>query len=1183
MTGNQNLISGIIGKWGNFMKKTNTTKARFREMLFMLFMVSVMGMQLVVTDLANAQKLYAQNSETSAIRLNVKNMSLVELFKKIESKTTFVFSYSESVARIKTNFTFKYDSITLPRILLLIKDKVSLNFKVFDNTIAVQKRKNGIKNSEGVNVTEVTGRVTDKNGEPLPGVNIRTKGGTTGTATDSNGRYEINVPDESTTLIFSFIGYVTQEVQLNNRNEINITLISNTRLLSEIVVSAIGTKENLDESGSTVSSISTESISKSGSNTLINSLAGKASGVSIQKTSGDPGSGSTIQVRGANTMLGSSQPLVILDGVPISNDNIGDVTISQQSRLNDINSSDIESVQILKGASAAALWGSRAANGVMVITTNNGSLGGAPTVNYSVTQSFDEINLRTPIQNTFGRGSDGVWSRDFRESWGDKISDRPGGEDVVDETGEYFISQGGKRYYPILEKNSRETFIQSNYDQVFQTGTSTEQNLSIGGGGDNYSYYLGLGNLGQEGIIRNYTYDQKNVKLNTQVQFTNWFTWNNNVTYTNTESNRIIQAGENTNGILLGLLRTPPDFDQTDYIGTYVSGDGDAFPLRHRAFRRPLGGGVNPIYNNPLWTLNEQKAGNNVDRFIVSPEFQMNPLQWLDITLRGSIDYYTDTRDNFYPVGSASGTRSGGYYDRFDITNRDFNFDLIVRASRSISQNIDITGTLGANYNDRRQIFNTNVLTSFAVNARLQTDDLNPDQASSTWDRNIREIRSTRGFGIAAFDFYDQLFVELSGAVEAASTVKDNFFYPSAEAAWQFSENISSEVLSFGKLRASWGKVGTQPAPYKFNTLATTAFSSFGGSYAVDSEQGDPNLEPEIKTEWEAGTDLRFFEDRTALDITYYQNETTGILFPIQLPSSTGFSTKYTNGAVIENKGIEVDFDTRIIDSKGFQISLNSNFNKNKNEVTDIDGSTTVDLGGTSKAVEGFPMGALFLPGTLRNDDGSLALDANGFPQLDTERRVVGDPNPDWRGGLGMQLNWKGLDFNFLFERSQGGEIINRTRGVLYGFGVHEDVANEVTLEEDVVNVNGEVFNVGTTLRGNLEDFGDGSVLLDEAWYQGIGGGLGFNQVNDLYVEDATWTKLRNVTLGYTFTNLNVFNSATINSFRLSVTGRDLFLWTNVQDVDPEVSNYGVSNISGLNYFNNPGTRSVLFNFEVNF
>tara|TARA_R110002051_G_scaffold299698_1_gene366902 strand:+ start:140 stop:3625 length:3486 start_codon:yes stop_codon:yes gene_type:complete len=1120
-------------------------------------------------------------SQNTKIVINMdKTVSVDEIFDLIKNQTDYTFIYQEDLFKNAPKVHLKKGIIKANKLLEKSLAFGDFNFSLSDkNTIILEKT------PEDVTVQpqqQVTGNITDNNGLPLPGVNVIIKGTNRGVTSGFEGNYTIGA-SSTDVLVFSYLGYATQEVPIGNRATLNIVMQPDADELSEVIITAIGTKQFVDESGSTSSIVQTESIVKSGEAGVINALAGKASGVRIGKSNGDPGSGSAIQIRGANTIQGASQPLIILDGVPVSNDNIGNVTISQQSRLDDINPKDIESVQVLKGASAAALWGSRAANGVIVITTKNGSLGKKPTVQYSFTQSFDDINVRTPIQNKFGQGRGGVRGINRAESWGDKIADRAGGPDEVDETGQYFLSSTGNIYYPVTTKNSRETFVDSNYDQVFQTGVYAQHNISVSGGGEKASYFFSYENLNQEGIIKNFDYKRQNLRLNTQTELTKWLSWSNRISYTNTDSNRIIQAGENTNGILLGLLRTAADFDISDYKGTYVASNGDVFPDRQRSYRRQFGESQNPIYNNPLWTINEQKSPNEVNRFIISPELTIDPVNWLKVILRGGLDYYSDSRSSFFPISSASGARNAGLWTQTDITSRELNFDGIAIATQDINKDIEVTATVGFNFNDRQRFSNTNTVSPFAVNSSLPTPDLNPDQAASTWNRFIRKIRSNRGYGILGFNLFDQLFVNFSGALEASSTIKGSFFYPSADLAWQFSDLIESETLSFGKLRFAWGKVGIQPAPYKFNTLATTGFATFGGSFLVDSEKGNSNLKPEIKTEWEVGTDLRFFNNRISLGLTYYNNETKDILFAVNTNPSSGFNTNYTNAAVIENKGFEIDLNGKIIDNQDLQVSLNANFNDNKNEVVDIAGAETVDIGGTSKAVKGFPMSSFWLPGSLRNDDGSIALDANGFPQLDRDRRVIGDPNPDWRGGLGLELKWKNIDFSFLFEHSQGGEFINRTRVVLYGFGVHKDVANEVTLTEDLVNLNGDVFTAGTTVRGNIENFGAGNVLLDEAYYRSIGGGLGFNKLNDLYIEDATWTKLRNVTLGYTFSGLKVSSKLSLESLRISVTGRDLILWTDLVGVDPETNNYGVSNAFGMNYFNNPGTRSILFNLQANF
>ncbi|WP_373513528.1 carboxypeptidase-like regulatory domain-containing protein, partial [Persicitalea sp.] len=308
--------------------------------------------------------------------------------------------------------------------------------------------------------TQIQGKVTDEQSSPLPGVSVVVKGTSTGTTTDASGNYSLSVPENATQLAFSFIGYATVTQDINGRTAINVSLDQESNQLQEVVVNALGFKTQKDRSGSTSSTVSSQAIKTTGEVGILNSLAGKASGVKIARANGDPGAGTSIQIRGANTIGGSSQPLIIVDGVPISNDNLyGSGSsrsggTSQQSRLNDLNPEDVESVQVLKGASAAALWGSRAANGVLVITTKQGKLNQRMKISYSASYSVDEINRKHPLQSTWGQGTGGKYSPTSANSWGDKISARPGGEDVVTTTGEYFLGQNGEKIYPIKTKNS---------------------------------------------------------------------------------------------------------------------------------------------------------------------------------------------------------------------------------------------------------------------------------------------------------------------------------------------------------------------------------------------------------------------------------------------------------------------------------------------------------------------------------------------------------------------------------------------------------------------------------------------------------------------------------------------------------------------------------------------------------
>ncbi|MDH3648994.1 MAG: SusC/RagA family TonB-linked outer membrane protein [Saprospiraceae bacterium] len=1054
----------------------------------------------------------------------------------------------------------------------------------------------------------VTGSVIDEDGDQLIGVNIVIQGTAIGTTTDIDGTYSISVPDENAVLEFTYIGYATRSISVGSDNVIDVILALDAEVLQEVVVSALGFKERKDEMGSTFSTVNPDDITRSGEAMLLNSLGAKASNVQISRTNGDPGAGTIIRIRGANTISGSSNPLIILDGVPISNSTIygggNDITggrtggTSQQSRLNDINPNDIESVQILKGASAAALWGSRAANGVVVITTKDGNAG-EPKISFKSTLSFDEVHERYPMQTVYGQGRSGSYGATRPEAWGDYIPDRSGGADVVDQSGEVFIADDGTEYYPIDHRNSKVNYVDSNWDAVFQTGSFWQNDLSISGGTDRATYFFSLGRLDQDGIIRNSDYDRTNIRLNNRFILNDWLSLATKAGYTNSNSNRI-QQSSNTAGLLLGLLRTPPDFDISDYKGTYIDGDGEVFPERHRAYRRYLGQNSNPIYNNPLWTIFEQTAESALNRFLVSAELNITPTQWLQFTLRGGVDNYEDKRVYHFPIGSA-GDRNPGIFNEDLIGEKQVNFSAIGKANFDLTSAISLTATAGWNINDQQRRVNTAEIEGFLVNSKKQTSDLNTAKENSSVENSKRFIRSNRGFGILDFDLYDQLFVSLSGALEAASSVKGTFFYPAVDAAWQFTRTVvnPTDAFSFGKIRGSWGKVGVQPLAHRFQTLSESGFtystysdplgiSFFGGGFRLDDDRGNPNLEPEIKTEWEVGLDLRFLQDNLSLSMTYYQNKIKGLLFGVELTPSSGFDTEYTNAGSMENTGFELETDYAIIRRGDFDVSLYGNWSTNDNTVTDLKGTETIDLtpgaSVSSRAIQGFPLGVLYGTGSQTDANGNFILDENGFPKLTLSPHVLGDPNPDWRAGFGVRASWKSLSLNILFEHSHGADFSPRTQWVLRRFGTTEETTGRLTLSQDLTNFAGDLIPAGTTVRGNIDDFGAGPVLLDETWYRtGIGGGFGDNQAYNFSIADATFTRFKELSISYVLDTPGLLSKTKLSSIILTATGRNLFLWDDLKGVDPEVNQVGVDNGFGLDYFTNPSTRSFLFSLIVNY
>ena len=1066
----------------------------------------------------------------------------------------------------------------------------------------------------------IEGSVSDESGNPLVGANVIIEGTSLGAATGVNGDYTINVSagtvDGNTVVIMaSYIGYkstsTSVEVPVDGSVNQNFSLAIDPIGLKSVSVTALGFTANRDEQGSSSVSVAAADMNRSGESLMANSLAAKASNVIVNAQAGDPGASTSIRIRGANTISGASQPLIVIDGMPINNSTVygGGNNISggrsagtvQQSRINDLNANDIESVEVLKGASAAALWGSRAANGVVMIKTKDGDAGRVK-MNYKRTMSYDEIHERIPMQDTFGQGRNGSWTT-HAESWGDRISDRAGGADEVESSGQHFVSEDGAfTQYEIITKNSKDTYVDENWNLAFQTGQYTQDDFQVTGGDASRTFLFSYSRLRQDGIIRNSFYDRDNFRLNTKFRLSDKISMSSKASYTYTNSNRI-QQSSNVTGLMLGLLRTAPDFDITHYKGTYTSSSGVEYGGRQRAYRRYMGGSSsNPIYNNPLWTIYEQKAGTKVDRFMMTNEMTITPDDKTSFVIRAGIDAWGDDRSWFYPVGS-SGSRNAGVFAEDALTNREVNYDFIVRRNLDLGSSMSLNVTAGYNWWDRaynRTSFN---IASFLVNTDKETVNVNTAAEASTVDNSKLFIRSGRTYALLSLSAMDNLFVNFSGVSEEHSTISDPYFYPAMDLAYQFTDMLAGTPLSFGKFRLAWGQVGVRPSAHRFETLAESGFSYsaysdpldvslFGGGYRVDDDKGNPSLKPELKTETEFGLDMRFLDDRFALSITSYQNNIDDMLINVSKSPSTGYDTQYMNAASMENKGLELDGSFLLMNQADKALDLYFNWAKNENTVTDLAGTDVIYLGTgsvNSVAIVDHSLGALYGTGSETDDgtvDGTLILNEIGFPQITSLPIVLGDPNPDWRGTIGLNARWQNFNMNVLFEHSEGGDYSPRTQWVLRRFGTTAETGNFIeSTPMELINVDGDTIAAGSSVRGTIHDFGGGDVLLDEAWYRhGIGGGFGDNQAYNFAVKDATFSRIRELSLSYTYTSPAFRETTKLSSVTLRWTGRNLWAWyKELVGLDPATNQAGVANGFGLDYFTNPSTKSYLFTVSVNF
>jgi TonB-linked SusC/RagA family outer membrane protein len=1055
----------------------------------------------------------------------------------------------------------------------------------------------------------VTGVVMDENGNSLIGVTVIEVGTNNGTVTDVDGQYTIEVTDANAYLVYSYIGMENLRQQVGSNSVMDIVLRESAEFLDQVVVTALGFDAKEDEIGYASSTVSSSTVTGAAESTMINSLSGKASGVRISRNSGDPGAGAYIQIRGISTIGRDAQPLIVVDGIPISNDSRGDQEVAAaQSRLNDINPNDIESVTVLKGASAAALWGTRALGGVIVIKTKSGQYNKKLSLTYKTSYSLDQISARYPQQTIFGQGDNGIYDQRSRDSWGDRIADRAGGADDFDVSGGFYIDQDGNTYYPVLNKNSRNLYHDRNFDLIFQNGHFWEHNLSASAGNENSTIFASLSDINQEGIVRNNSdYRRTTARVNVGHRLSEKVKLKVSTTYAKSISNRI-RRGASSSGLYLGLLRNPNDFDITGYRGDYYA-SGDASPIsdRHRSYREPQGADGTPTYNNPLWTINEQENIVDVDRFITSLELTLSPFNWLDLIGRVGLDKYAEKQQEFYTPGSASGALTMGRFEKNLARNSVLNMDYIAKVAKSFNQNFDGSLLVGFNYNHRELITDGSAITNFIQFTDVASGLRDIDNALPENREVVSTFGQERTVGVytsASISAYDMLFLNGTLRAESASTFGESsdksFLFPSASLAWQFTKlkGLQNNVLSFGKLRLSYGEVGVQPARYNTtNTFVSPTFgdnlggglnsSLFGnGSFVPSNSRGSTDLRPERKIETEIGVDLRFLKEKISLSATYYSNRTEDVLLDFPIANSRGITQLYTNGAELKNNGVEVDLGYNAAINKDWNWSVNFIYSHVRNEVSKLGEGLNINLGGlaavSARAIEGQPIGVLSGGRMLRDESGQIIFDENGFPRQDDVPGIIGDPNPDWQGSAFTTLSYKNVSVSVLFETYQGADIFAGTKSVLYDLGTWSASADEVSANQNLIDNDGNVILAGTTFRGKVHNYGAGPVALTESWYNGIGGFFG-GGIDELYIEDGSWTRLREASISYKLKSPWLKNRIGISDATFSFTGRNLVLWTEFEGNDPDTNLQGISLARGIDYFNNPGTKSYIFSLSVTF
>ncbi|MGA0559504.1 SusC/RagA family TonB-linked outer membrane protein [Larkinella sp. VNQ87] len=1015
---------------------------------------------------------------------------------------------------------------------------------------------------------EVSGRVTSEgdNGA-LPGVNVSVKGTTNGTLTDPDGRYVIRVNGSNAVMVFSYIGFETQEIRVENRRSINVVLRQDTKMLNEVVVTSLGISREKKSLGYAAQNVNSEELVQNRQPNLVNALQGKVAGVTITSTGGAPGQGARILIRGINSIdvTRDNQPLFVVDGVLFDNStstgttNSGAELRGMSNRAADINPDDIETINILKGGAATALYGLRGANGVVVITTKSGKTG-ALRASFNSTFGVENVNKFPEIQDKYTIGYSGVYNpQDFFPSWGPTV------EEAI-------------KIDPTHPKK-----LYNHFKDAYQTGKQYQNNLSFSGGNEKITFLSSIGHLRHEGVIPFTNFNKLSVRLNTNVKFSDKFTTNANLNFINSGGDRY-----NADRYNESLSYWSPRYDVRDYLhpdGTY----------------KTYGNG------NPIYGAMTNKLRDNVNRLVGGLNFVYSPLKWLTFNYRAGLDTYSDDRKRTAPgpMGIANERlyedNGRGFIYQYHTNFRAITSTFTASANTKFGESLNATLRLGHDLYDRRS-------RGFGAEGNELTvynyfDLRNAKTITTT--QSAEDYRLMGIFGELTMDYKDFLFLTLTGRNDITSSLQapnNSFFYPSVSLGYVFSQQMQlPSAITMGKLRASYARIGKDAAPYSTVTGYSpyTSLPTGTTGFTRGALLGDPNLRPEFTDTFEGGLEMSFLNNRLGVDFTYYNSVSKDQIIQVDVTSSTGYVKAAINSGSMRNRGIELILRGTPIRSGKLSWDVNLNFSANRNKILSLrEGLTEINYAtqfgyssssATMRLVPGYAYGNLYGRSYKRYyanpaDEDPMVLDrdrpivigANGFPVINTAQKILGNSQPDWIGGLNNTLRYGNLSLSALFDARVGQERYNQLDNFFSAFGIakYTEDRNDTKVFEGVL-ADGTPNTKAVWLGQGV---GPDGVNYTNGFYRNVHRG-----VTENFIEDASWVRLRSVSLAYNLP-ASLLKNTFIKNVRVSATGNNLALWTKYSGYDPETSstNSG-SNVDGFTGFTYPAVRSFLFTLNVDF
>ncbi|MGM9506601.1 SusC/RagA family TonB-linked outer membrane protein [Larkinella sp. GY13] len=1144
-----------------------------------LVMLSLVGVSYAHTS--NAQEYLSRR-----LTLHADNQDIKRVLADIEKATDVQFVYSSQVIEKRQKISIQANNSTLEEVLVKYFKPLPVNYELVGRKVVLSASTAPVYETGLVDLIEkaatlapkrmVSGKVTDETGAGLPGVNVLIKGTQKGTTTNASGAFQLDVPDGSTVLVFSYVGYVNKELAIGNQTTIQIALTPESKALNEVVVTALGIKKQTKSLGYATATVGSDEMTINRTANFMNALQGKMAGVNITSLGSGPAGTSKIRIRGQSSFGGNNSPLIVVNGVPIDNTNYGargDVSDRGSNRTSDsgdglssINPDNIETMTVLKGAAASALYGSRAKDGVIMITTKTRGSGNGIGLEYNSNFTSDTPLDYTDYQYEYGQGENGVrpttpFPTSGQWSFGEKF--QPGMTQVL-------FDNITVPYQP----------VRNQITDFYRKGSTWTNTLTLSSGNENGGFSLSLSNLDNTTILRGSNYNRRTVNLGFTQTLAQKLTVSGNINYSKE------------------FRKNPPNIAEQDYSPVIIFNMANSMPLDILEKYASDANGNETVWSrftnrtNPYFAL-KRFENISTDRVFGNLTAKYNFTNWLFLQARIGQDFYAREQDYNLPTGTQrqpaapAGFVNGQYVQ--DVRHvRELNADFLLNANKTFGV-FGINVNLGGNQMYRK-ISRHNVLVQDFYVRNLYTIG-NGRQRDAIYDFSERQVNSL--YGSAEVSFKDYLF--LNGTVRndwfsTLSPANRSILYPSITASFVFSQAFASSLptwLTFGKIRAAYAEVGsdTDVSPYANNLFYGINAQQFpspsGTAQPLASISGTtvPNadLRPMRVSEKEVGLELRLFNNNLSLDLTYYDKVSSDQILRAQTSDAGGYQTQLINVGKSSNKGLEMLVNISPVKRPNFNWNTTFNAAYNVTKVLDLGSSVsdnmitvgTGDFTGELRQVVGLPMGQLFGFGYLRDAQGRQVFDAgNGRPLRTPTQISFGSALPKWVGGITNSFSYKGINLSFLIDFKLGHKMISGTNHNAWRHGLHK--ATLVGREQNFV--------IGTGVNPNGEVNQTKSGV--QAYYETVRS----QNIAEEFVYNAGLWQLRQITLGYDFTKFLPTNAKFIKGLRLNAVANNVAVikkW--VPNIHPEQFGFPSDNLVGLEATGLPVTRSIGFNLNVKF